>query len=449
MNLKDIHSIYFIGIGGIGMSALARYFHANNKEIAGYDRVASNNTAALEELGISICFDEEVKAIDPDFKNATKTLVIYTPAVPKEHAQLAYFFKEGFKVCKRSEVLGMITENTFCFAVAGTHGKTTTSTILGHILAEAGLNATSFLGGIAENYNSNLILGGDELSVVEADEYDRSFLRLSPNYACITSMDADHLDIYGQADELHQSFKDFALKVSDKLFVKKGLPLEGITYGINEEADYDARDLEIVDGSYVFDIVTPTERFENIQLNLSGKHNVLNTVVALAMAHSYGVSLVSIAKALKTFKGVQRRFTYRIKTPGLVLIDDYAHHPTEINAVASSVRELFPNRRTLAVFQPHLFSRTQDFVHEFAESLSKFDSLLLLDIYPARELPIEGVSSSWLLDKVQISDKKLVSKHELSSEILKKDAPVIVMMGAGDISELVQPVTKELLKKIA
>ncbi len=449
MNLKNIHRIYFIGIGGIGMSALARYFHANSKEVAGYDRVHSGNTLALEELGIPICFDEKVAAIATEFKNDRKTLVVYTPAVPQEHPQLCFFIKEKFKVLKRSEVLGIITKNTFCFAVAGTHGKTTTSTILGHILAEAGLNATSFLGGIAENYQSNLILGGDELSVVEADEFDRSFLRLSPNYACITSMDADHLDIYGQADKLHQSFKDFAAKVSDRLFIKKGLPLEGITYGIDEQADYDARDLEIVDGSYVFDIVTPTERLENIQLNLSGKHNVLNTVVALAMAHSYGVSLVSIAKALKTFKGVQRRFTYQIKTSGLVLIDDYAHHPTEIEAVASSVRELYPNKKTLAVFQPHLFSRTQDFVNEFADSLSKFDSLLLLDIYPARELPIEGVTSSWLLEKVRIADKKLVQKQELSAEILSNDAPVIVMMGAGDISELVQPITNELLKKIA
>ena len=332
--------------------------------------------------------------------------------------------------------------------MAGTHGKTTTSAILGHILTECGINATSFLEGISENYNSNLILGGDQISVVEADEFDRSFLQLAPNMACITSMDADHLDIYGQADELHQSFKGFAAKVSDKLFIRKGLPIDGITYGIDEGADYDAVDVEIVDGSYVFDVKTPTEIIENIQLNLSGKHNVLNTVVALAMAHSYGVTLLSIAKALKTFKGVQRRFTYKIKTDDLVLIDDYAHHPTEIQVVAEAVRELYPDKKAVAVFQPHLFSRTRDFADDFAESLSRFDALLLLDIYPARELPIEGVNSAWLLEKVQLPHKKVIKKREIINEIIKTNAKVIVMIGAGDIGELVEPVKEKLLEQL-
>ena len=327
--------------------------------------------------------------------------------------QLNYFKKNNFQLFKRAEILGEITKNTFCFAIAGTHGKTTTSTILGHILTASGIEATSFLGGISENYNSNLILGGDKISVVEADEFDRSFLQLTPNIACITSMDADHLDIYGKADELQQSFKDFANKVTDKLFVKKGLPINGITYGIEEEADYDATDVEVVDGTYVFDVKTPTEVIKNIELNLSGKHNVLNTVVALAMAHSYGVPLSSIAKALKTFKGVQRRFNYKIKTDDLVLIDDYAHHPTEITAVAQTIRELFPNKKSLVVFQPHLFSRTKDFANDFAESLAGFDTVLLLDIYPARELPIEGVTSQWLLDKVHLNEKKLIQKNSI------------------------------------
>ena len=449
MNLKEVHKIYFIGIGGIGMSALAHYFYVHGIQVSGYDRTPSAITEALEKLGITINYIDKTSLIDKAFLDRKKTLVVYTPAIPENHTQFNYFKDKGFAILKRAEVLGEITKNTFCFAIAGTHGKTTTSAILGHILTECGMNATSFLGGISENYNSNLILGGDEVSVVEADEFDRSFLKLSPNIACITSMDADHLDIYGQADELQQSFKDFASKVSDKLFVKKGLPIDGITYGINEGADYDAQDLEIVHGTYVFDVKTPSEIIENIELNLSGKHNVLNTVVALAMAHSYGVPLLSIAKALKTFKGVQRRFTYKIKTEDLVMIDDYAHHPTEINAVAEAVRELYPNKKILAVFQPHLFSRTQDFADDFADNLSKFDSILLLDIYPAREQPIEGITSDWLLEKIQLSEKKVVQKDELFLEILNANAKVIVMMGAGDIGELVNPVKEKLLKEIA
>ncbi len=429
------------------MSALARYFHTHGKKVSGYDRVHSITTDALENLGVQINYQDDVSLIDTAFLDVEKVVVVYTPAIPKDHKQFNYFKDNGFKIYKRAEILGQITKNTFCFAVAGTHGKTTTSAILGHILTECGINATSFLGGISENYNSNLILGGDEISVVEADEFDRSFLQLSPNIACITSMDADHLDIYGQADELQQSFKDFAEKVSDKLFVKKGLPIDGVTYGIDEGADYDAQDVEIVNGTYVFDVKTPSEIIENIQLNLSGKHNVLNTVVALAMAHSYGVPLLAIAKALKTFKGVQRRFTYKIKTDDLVLIDDYAHHPTEINAVAEAVRELYPNKKVVAVFQPHLFSRTQDFADDFADSLSRFDSLLLLDIYPARELPIEGVTSEWLLEKVGLIEKKVVQKKDLFNEILNSGAKIIVMIGAGDIGEMVNPVTEKLLEE--
>ncbi|NNC70974.1 MAG: UDP-N-acetylmuramate--L-alanine ligase [Flavobacteriaceae bacterium] len=449
MNLDKVHKIYFIGIGGIGMSALARYFHAKGVQVSGYDRVHSAITDSIESLGVKINYNDTISSIDKAYIDIQNTLVVYTPAIPKDHKQFNYFKSNKFKILKRAQILGEITKNTFCFAVAGTHGKTTTSAILGHILAECGVNATSFLGGISENYNSNLILGGDEISVVEADEFDRSFLQLSPNIACITSMDADHLDIYGQADELQQSFKDFAEKISDTLFVKKGLPIDGITYGINEDADYDARDIEIVNGTYVFDIKTPSEIIENIELNLSGKHNVLNTVVALAMAHSYGVPLLSIAKALKTFKGVQRRFTYKIKTNDLVLIDDYAHHPTEINAIAEAVRELYPNKKIIAVFQPHLFSRTSDFADDFANSLSRFDGLLLLDIYPAREVPIEGITSEWLLDKIQLNEKKLVKKDELIDEILSSNAKVIVMIGAGDIGELVNPVKERLLKEIA
>ncbi len=447
MNLKNIHNIYFIGIGGIGMSALARYFHASKFNVAGYDRVNSPITHGLSQLGIPIFFDEHVEVIPNEFLNEENSIVIYTPAVSIDHKQLTHFRNSNFNLFKRAEILGEITKNTFCFAVAGTHGKTTTSTILGHILKETGVNATSFLGGISENYNSNLILGGDEISVVEADEFDRSFLQLSPNMACITSMDADHLDIYGASDVLERSFNDFAAKVSDTLFVKKGLPLPGITYGIEEGADYDVQNISIKNGTYIFDVKTPSEIIKNIELNLSGRHNVLNTVVALAMANHYGVTLPAIAKALKTFKGIKRRFNFKIKTDSLVLIDDYAHHPTEINAVAEAVRELYPTRKVLAIFQPHLFSRTQDFIDDFAHSLAKFDELMLLDIYPAREAPIEGVTSGWLLSKVNLTNKKLIKKADLINEVSKSKTTVIVMIGAGDIGELVGPLTKKMLEK--
>jgi len=447
MDLKNTHNIYFIGIGGIGMSALAQYFHINNYDVSGYDRVTSPISRSLENLGIKIHYKDDIKAIPQKILNKKNTVIVYTPAIPKDHKELNYFIDEGYQVYKRAEVLGEITKNTFCFAVAGTHGKTTTSTILGYILKEAGVNATSFLGGIAENYNSNLILGGDEITVVEADEYDRSFLKLSPNIACITSMDADHLDIYGEKEALTQSFIDFSNKVSDKLFVKKGLPIKGITYGIEEEADYDAKNIKIKSGTYFFDVKTPSEIIKNIELNLSGRHNVLNTVAALAMANNYGVPLQTIAKALKKFKGVKRRFTYKIKNESLVLIDDYAHHPTEINAVADAVKELYPDKEVLAVFQPHLFSRTKDFADDFAKSLAKFDALIMLDIYPAREKPIEGITSQWLLDKISLKNKRLVSKEYLMEALLQSNAKVIVMIGAGDIGEMVEDVKNNLLER--
>jgi UDP-N-acetylmuramate--alanine ligase len=447
MNLNQLHNIYFIGIGGIGMSALAMYFYKNGKNVAGYDRISTEISQNLEQSGIQIHYEDSVELIAHSFKEKEKTLIVYTPAVPNTHSELSYFTKEGFKVLKRSEILGEITKNSFCLAVAGTHGKTTTSTILGHILKECNTNATSFLGGIAENYNSNLILGGNKISVVEADEFDRSFLKLAPNIACITSMDADHLDIYGEQTALEESFKEFSAKVSDKIIVKKGLPIQGLTFGIEEKADYDAQNLRIQNGVYVFDVKTPQEIYKNIQISLPGKHNVLNTVAALAMADNYGLSLESIAKALLTFKGIKRRFSYKINTPDLVLIDDYAHHPTEINAVVDSVREMYPNRSVLGVFQPHLYSRTNDFANDFAESLSKFDELILLDIYPARELPIKGVTSLWLLNKIKLHQKQLSSKENLILNITKSQANIIVVIGAGDIGELVEPIKNALLNE--
>ena len=444
MNLENIHNIYFVGIGGIGMSAIARYFAVNGKRVAGYDKTPSQITSGLEELGIKIHFEDRLKNIPISFLDKNKTLVVYTPAVSKNHTELNYFLDNNFTVLKRAEILGKITENTFCLAVSGTHGKTTTSAILGHIMFQE--KATSFLGGIAENYNSNLILGEDKVSVVEADEFDRSFLQLSPNIACVTSMDADHLDIYGEAAALEESFVAFTNKVSDTLIVAKGLPLEGLTYAVNEDADYKAFNMKIESGKYVFDVQTPSDIIKNIEFHLPGNHNVMNALAALAMADVYGISLESIKLGLSTFKGVKRRFSYKIKTNDFVLIDDYAHHPTEINAVENSIREMYPNEKVLVVFQPHLFSRTRDFIDDFATALSKFNEILLLDIYPARELPIAGVDSEWLFNKIKNKNKKLTQKINLVKDIKNSSAKVVVMIGAGDIGMMIDEVTNQLLK---
>ncbi|MDW5287907.1 UDP-N-acetylmuramate--L-alanine ligase [Formosa sp. PL04] len=434
-------NVYFIGIGGIGMSALARYFKANNKRVAGYDKTPSDVTRALEALDIKVHFNDSVANIPMPFFNYDTTLVVYTPAVPKANMELVYFKNnKSFSVLKRSEVLGLVTKNTFCLAVAGTHGKTTTSSILAHLLYECNVPITGFLGGISENYNSNYISKGTEVSVVEADEFDRSFLTLSPDIACITSMDADHLDIYGEAEALQESFIDFSKKIkpNGKLFVRNGLPIEGITYGIEDDSDYTALNIKIENGGYVFDVKTPTTVIKDFQFNLPGRHNLSNALIALAMAVEYGCPHLQLAKALALYKGVKRRFTYQIKTDDLVFVDDYAHHPEEINAVYQAVREMYPEKKVLAVFQPHLFSRTRDFVVDFAKSLSQFDEVLLLDIYPARELPIEGVTSAWLLDKIENKNKELVSKSDLISKIKASDAQVIITMGAGDIGEEVK-----------
>ena len=444
MNLKEIHTVYFVGIGGIGMSAIARYFAANGKKIAGYDKTPSKITKELERLGVAINFEDVVQNILPAFLDKEHTLVVYTPAVSENHTQLNYFLAQQFTVLKRAEILGKITENTCCLAVAGTHGKTTTSSILGHIMATA--NATSFLGGIAENYHSNLILGGTEISVVEADEFDRSFLQLSPNIACVTSMDADHLDSYESPDALADSFIAFSEKVSGTLIVAKGLPLKGLTYAIDASADYRAFNLRIESGSSIFDVQTPNSKIENISFELPGRHNIMNALAAIAMADVYGISLENIKKCLGTFKGVARRFSYKIKTENFVLIDDYAHHPTAINAVENAVREMYPEREVLVVFQPHLFSRTRDFIDDFALALNKFDAILLLDIYPAREVPIPGVDSNWLLSKIKNPHKKLTQKKNLLKDINNFSGKVVVMLGAGDIGALVDEVSNELLK---
>ncbi|MFS4484124.1 UDP-N-acetylmuramate--L-alanine ligase [Hyunsoonleella sp. 2307UL5-6] len=446
MNLDSVHNVFFIGIGGIGMSALARYFKSIGKAVSGYDKTPSEITKTLENLGISVHFKDNVDGVDDLYKNKSTTLVVYTPAIPKTQVQLNYFKSNGFNVMKRSKILGLITENTFCLAVAGTHGKTTTTSILGHLLYQSNVKLTAFLGGISENYNSNLILNGDDVSVVEADEFDRSFLTLSPDLACITSMDADHLDIYGDASALKKSFEDFSKKIkpNGKLFVKNGLPLQGITYGIEDDADYAVQNIKIENGAYVFDIKTPDTILIDLKFNLPGRHNLSNALIAMAMAIEYGVTANTLISALASYKGVKRRFTYQIKTDSLVFIDDYAHHPEEINAVHGAVREMYPKKRVLAIFQPHLYTRTRDFINDFAESLSKFDEVLLLDIYPARELPIEGVTSNWLLNKIKNTNKKLVGKRDLVSEIYKSTAEVILTLGAGDIGEEVKHIKNKL-----
>ncbi|MBJ7880759.1 UDP-N-acetylmuramate--L-alanine ligase [Gelidibacter salicanalis] len=446
MNLQTLHNVYFIGIGGIGMSALARYFVAEGKLVAGYDRTETEITEALKAIGVDVHFEDAVSSIPVAFLDKAHTLVVYTPAIPKEHVEFNFFKDQNFEVLKRSTVLGEITKNTFCFAVAGTHGKTTTTCILGHLLNECDVPVTAFLGGVSENYNSNFILNGTEVTVVEADEFDRSFLTLSPDMAGITSMDADHLDIYGEAEELTKSFIDFTkrLKPHGKLFVKNGLPLEGITYGVEDDADYSAQNIKISNGSYEFDVNTPAGILHNFRFNLPGRHNLSNAILALAMTVEYGLPHQQLAKALASFKGVKRRFTYQIKTDALVFIDDYAHHPEEINAVHHAVREMYPDKKVLAIFQPHLFSRTRDFADDFGESLSQFDQILLLDIYPARELPMEGITSEWLLTKIKNSSKKLVQKSALISEILASDAFVILTIGAGDIGAQVKHIKQAL-----
>lgn len=449
MNLNQIKNVYFIGIGGIGMSALARYFKTIGKQVSGYDKTPSILTSELIESGIDIHFEDSINLIPKDYY-IENTLVIITPAVPVTHSEWNFFLERNYQVKKRAEVLGIITKDTFCFAVAGTHGKTTTSSILGHILYESGADVTAFIGGIVENYDSNLIGTGKTVTVVEADEFDRSFLHLHPNIACITSMDADHLDIYGTSEAIEASFVEFANKVEDKnnLFITNELPIEGVVCAVNEDAVFKAFNVRIENSSYVFDVQTPNEIIKDLRFGLPGKHNLMNALMALAMAITYGTPTDAIAKALVSFRGIRRRFSYQIKEEKLVYIDDYAHHPTEINAVHQAVRELYPGQKVLAVFQPHLFSRTRDFADNFAKSLSAFDEVFLMEIYPARELPMEGITSQWLMDKMTNEHTKIVSKEDLLGSILENDARVIVTIGAGDLGEMVPSIKKALYESL-
>lgn len=449
MNLKDIHNVFFIGIGGIGMSAIARYFKRIGKNVAGYDKTPTQLTHELEAEGIAIHYTDDLENITADYQNTEKTLVVYTPAIPKQHTELDYFQNNGFTVKKRAEVLGIITQNSFSLAVAGTHGKTTTSSMLAHILVAANAPVTAFLGGVVEGYDTNLIGNGTDATVVEADEFDRSFLHLHPNIACVISDDADHLDIYGTNDAIKSSFIEFASKISDKdkLFIAQRIEnINGTEVSVNGTAVIDAYNLRFEDGKRVFDLDFKGEKITDIKLLMPGEHNVLNASLAFAMAKTYGLSNEEIKSGLDSFKGIRRRFSYKINTEKLVMIDDYAHHPTEIKAVSQAVHEMYPNKKITAVFQPHLFSRTRDFMDGFAESLSTFNNVVLLEIYPARELPIENINSEVLINKIKSPSKILLPKEELVSFLIENIPEVLLIIGAGDVGEMVDEIKTELEK---
>ncbi len=446
MELKTVERVYFIGIGGIGMSALARYFLRSGRVVAGYDRTPSPLTEALVAENAYITYDQAEAALPGAFRSPGGTLVIYTPAVPSSHPQLEYFRQGGFAVKKRAEVLGMISGASCCLAVAGTHGKTTTSSILAHLLREAGMGVMAFLGGVSEDFGSNFLMEGTDYSVVEADEFDRSFLWLSPDVACVTSMDADHLDIYGSAEALQNAFREFAgrLKPGGKLVVRNGLPLEGLTYGIEDDAQYAICNLQVKPGHYLFDIRTPQATYRSVRFDKPGRHNLLNGLAAFTMAVQVSKETDRLVKALATFKGVERRFSYKLKTEGLIFIDDYAHHPAEIDAVCQAIREMHPGKEILAVFQPHLYSRTRDFGEEFARSLAQFDRVWLLEIYPAREAPIPGIDSAWLLEQIPNPRKRLVAKEDLIAELSREKLEILLTIGAGDIGLEATPIKKAL-----
>ena len=448
MELENIERVYLIGIGGIGMSGLARYFKKRGCVVCGYDKTGTPLTSALMNEGIPVVFQDEEDNIKVSFQQKDpNTLIIYTPAIPKDSKILNYFKSRSFTLKKRSEVLGIISKGMFTIAVAGTHGKTTTSSIIAHILKDSGYDCSAFLGGIATNYNSNVLFGDNDTMVVEADEYDRSFLTLHPDIAIITSMDADHLDIYGDKMHLVESFKQFAsqLKSGGRLIYRNGLELSGgKTYSANVVADIQAVNVRIQDGSFFFDFKNGDLEIENIQMGLPGLHNIENAVAAIEVALYLGINPEKIRKALAGFRGVKRRFEYVVKEEGHIYIDDYAHHPEELRACIKAIKSLYPDKKLCTIFQPHLFTRTRDFADGFAEVLGMTDELIMLDIYPARELPIEGVSSAMVLDKVGISAKQILSKQETIDYIRLKKPELLLTVGAGDIDTLILPLKKVL-----
>ena len=449
-DIKDISAVYFLGIGGIGMSALARYFKSIGKKVSGYDKTPTVLTGKLEEEGIDIHFEDNISLIDKD-----ADLVVYTPAVPKDHKEYNYLLENNYTVLKRSDVLGMITKGTFSICVAGTHGKTTTSAMIAHLLRHSEYGCNAFLGGIASNYGTNFWSSEKNVSVAEADEYDRSFLKLFPDIAVITAMDADHLDIYGTAEKLQDAFIEFAnqVKTGGLLINKFGLSrsnefktADKISYSMhNNAADAYAENIRLDNGSYVFDIVIRKETIKDVELNMGGMHNIENAVAAITVAKHIGITDAKIKAAVAAFKGVKRRFEYVVKNDRQVMIDDYAHHPEELRALITGAKELFPGKRTTVVFQPHLFSRTNDFADGFAEVLSLADEVILLPIYPAREKPMEGVNSEMIASRMANKNVKVLSKEALITEIRNNRQQLLITAGAGDIDMLVEPLS-EIIK---
>lgn len=459
MEIQKVTSVYFVGAGGIGMSALIRYFLAKGKCVAGYDRTPSQLTSELIKEGALIHYEEDVKLIPDNCKDPKTTLVVYTPAIPDNHAELRFFKDNGFEVMKRARVLGEITRCSRGLCVAGTHGKTTTSSMAAHLLKQSHVDCNAFLGGILKNYDSNLMLSDtSDLTVIEADEFDRSFHWLNPYMAVITAVDADHLDIYGTVEAYRESFEHFTslIRPDGCLIMKKGLPIqprlqEGTrlySYSATEEADFYARNVRIGNGDIVFDFVAPNRCIKDIKLGVPVLVNIENGVAAMALAWLNGVTEEEIRRGMESFQGPVRRFDFHLKQEDIVLLDDYAHHPAELKASILSVKALYPSKRLTAVFQPHLYTRTRDFAEDFAASLSLVDELILLDIYPAREAPIPGVTSQIIFDKVTIANKRMIRKEELLDLVRDESAKmeVVLMVGAGDIDRLIEPV-KQILEE--
>lgn len=459
MNLQHIQSVYFVGAGGIGMSALVRYFLSKGMSVAGYDRTKSPLTEQLIGEGAAIHFTDDVHLIPESFKNKANTLVVYTPAVPADHAELSWFRANGFEVLKRSQVLGLITKSSRGICIAGTHGKTTTSSITAHLFRQSSVDCNAFLGGILKNYKSNLLLSDhSDLVVVEADEYDRSFHQLTPYMAVITSADPDHLDIYGTPEAYKESFEVFTslIRPDGTLIMKYGINItprlqSGVkiyTYSAEDKnADFHAGNIRIGNGEIWFDFIGPSVLIADIQLGVPVKVNIENSIAAIALAWLNGVKPQEIKDAMRSFEGPERRFDFHLKKDDIVLIDDYAHHPEELKSSILSVKELYPGRKVTGIFQPHLYSRTRDFAAGFAESLSFLDELILLDIYPAREEPIPEVTSGIIFDRVTIRDKKLCTKEQLPELIRDGSFDVVLMLGAGDIDRLIEPVKRILEDK--
>ena len=444
--IKNYNRIYFLGIGGIGMSSLAFYFINENKYVAGYDKVNSDITKSLSKNGAKIHFTDNYLSIPSQFLNQSETLVVYTPAISKFNKEYKYVKENGFEILKRSELLGLISKDKFCIAIGGTHGKTTTSTILSHILLENNISFTSFIGGISENYNTNFIQNGNDIILVEADEFDRSFHTLFPNIACVTSTDSDHLDIYNSEQELKKSFIQFTDNIKSKglLFSNEKTLLGGISYGFSSESEYFISNYSSAKYSSFFDINHNGSLIASVKFNMPGKHNALNALAAFAIGKELNIDYKSIINSLSTFLGVKRRFSYALRLPKII-IDDYAHHPSEIKAVYDTIKDLYPNKKNTAIFQPHLYTRTRDFMSEFAEILSKFDNIILTEIYPAREKPINNISSIKLLELIKNKNKSILKKSELSKSLKESKSEVFVIMGAGDIADEVELIKNNIL----